>query len=90
MNEIAQLYIFSCFLIIQQRYWYRPLNPGHSTTSPEPGTVTSIVRHMMSLVSQTENNVTINDNFLARFFFENHEFWVHDRSCFSDLSTWGP
>ena len=40
MNEIAQLYIFSCFLIIQQRYWYRPPNPGHPV-GPKTGTDTS-------------------------------------------------
>ena len=39
MNEIAQLYIFSCFLIIQQRYWYRPPNPGHPL-DPKTGTDT--------------------------------------------------
>ena len=39
MNEIAQLYIFSCFLIIQQRYWYRPPSPGHPA-GPKTGTNT--------------------------------------------------
>ena len=49
MNEIAQLYIFSCFLIIQQRYWYRPQNGGHPA-GPKTGT-DLWARHVMSLQS---------------------------------------